>query len=154
MTATAVRTTPTSTVTAEAQRPSARRVIGASAAAGAVAAAAVYAYGTIAQAVEGKLYAGDPGASHAMRIPPSGFAVAVLMCVALGTVVALGIGRWAGSPARTWIRTSVALTALSAIPSLLASHSDESTRLTLAGGHLLAALVVIPVIARRLDRRS
>lgn len=154
MTATAVRTDTQSAVASPAHRPYARRVAGSSAVAGAVAAAAAYVYGAIAQAVEGKLSAGDPGASHAVPIPPSGFAIGVLMCVAMGAVVALGIARWAASPVRTWVRTSVALTAVSLVPPLLASHTDESTRLTLAGCHVVAALIVIPIVARQLNRRA
>jgi hypothetical protein len=112
----------------------------------------VYAYGAIAQAAEGKLYAGDPGASHAVPIPPSGFAIGALTCVAMGALVALGIARWAANPARAWVRSSAALTALSLVPPLLASHTDESTRLTLAGAHFVVALIVIPVVARHLSR--
>lgn len=154
MTATAAPTTTRNAVITSVVRPRARRIVGASAAAGAVAAAVLYGYGATAQAAEGKLYAGDPGASHAVPIPPSGFSVGVLMCVAIGTLVALGIARWAGSPVRTWVRSSVALSVLSLVPPLLASHTDESTRLTLAGGHLIAALIVIPVVTRELVRGS
>jgi hypothetical protein len=138
----------TSTVTHQAVRG----VVAAGAVAAAVGAAVVYVYGTIAQAVEGKLYAGDPGASHAMRIGPAGFSGGVVFWVALGTLLAIGIARRASAPVRTWVRTSVVLTAVSVVVPLLASHTDESTRLTLAGAHVLAGLVAIPIVARRLSR--
>ncbi len=149
---TAVHTTTSIPVTSTVTRPAVRGVLAAGGYAGAVAAAVGYVYGTVAQAVEGKMYAGDPGASHAAPIVAANFSGGVLFCVALGTLLAVGIARRAANPARTWVRTTVALTAVSLVPPLLASHTDNSTRLTLAGAHVLAALVVVPIVARRLDR--
>jgi hypothetical protein len=97
------------------------------------------------------MQAGDPGADHAVPITPSSFSVGVLFCTALGTLLAVVLARRAISPARTFARAAVVVTAVSLVPRLLASHTVESTRLTLAGAHLLAA-AGIPNPVRRLAR--
>ena len=70
----------------------------------------------------------------------------------VGLAIAAGLRRWNSSPRRTWIRTSVALTALSFVPDALAG-ADLSTRLVLMLTHLVAASIVIPAVAGRLERR-
>ncbi|MDX6276789.1 MAG: hypothetical protein QOJ72_917 [Nocardioidaceae bacterium] len=84
-------------------------------------------------------------------IPPSGFATMTLLAVVLGFGLAVALRRWAGNPRQTFVRATIALTALSFVPDLLVSASS-ATRLTLMATHVVAAAIVIPAIARRLAR--
>lgn len=70
----------------------------------------------------------------------------------VGLALAAGLRRWSGNPRRTWLRTTVALTALSFVPDVLAD-ADVSTRLVLMLTHLVAASIVIPAVAGRLEDR-
>ncbi len=83
-------------------------------------------------------------------IPLMGFFQMVLICSAVGLAAAAGIRRWADNPRQTFVRTAVALTALSFVPDLLVS-AEASTRVTLMATHVVAALIVIPVVAKRLS---
>jgi hypothetical protein len=85
-------------------------------------------------------------------IPTSGFATMVLMCVAAGYALALGVRRFASNPRRTFVRATVALTALSVVPDLTFPMSVD-TRVSLATLHLVAAAIVIPAMARALGER-
>lgn len=82
-------------------------------------------------------------------IPPSGFAVLTGIFSVVGLIVALVLRRFAGPPRTAWIRTTVALTALSLVPDVLADAAP-STKVLLILTHLVAAAIVIPVVARRL----
>jgi hypothetical protein len=82
-------------------------------------------------------------------IPLLGFAQVTFLFALVGLALAAGVRRWAQHPRRTWVRTTVALTSLSFVPDLLADAST-STRLTLMTTHVVAALVVVPALARRL----
>jgi hypothetical protein len=121
---------------------------------GAVAAAAgaavLYAYGTLAQALDVAMRAGEIGASHAQAITPASFAIGVVFCTVAGTILAMVLARRAAHPARAFLRTSLVLVAISLVFPLAASHTATETRLTLALGHLIAAAIVIPIITRRL----
>jgi hypothetical protein len=121
---------------------------------GAVAAAAgaavLYAYGTLAQALDVPMRAGEIGASHAQAITPASFAIGVVLCTVAGTILAMVLARRAAHPARAFLRTSLVLVAISLVFPLAASHTATETRLTLALGHLIAAAIVIPIITRRL----
>ena len=59
--------------------------------------------------------------------------------------------RWARSPRLVFVRTTIALTALSLVPDAIVNASID-TKLTLMVTHLVAAAIVIPVIASRLRR--
>lgn len=67
-----------------------------------------------------------------------------------GTVLAVVLSRRATRPQRTFVVTTVVLTALSIIPDVLADAST-STRFTLALSHVVAAAIVIPALASRLS---
>lgn len=84
-------------------------------------------------------------------IPAAGFGTLTLVFAVLGLGLAAAIRRWARSPRRTFVRTTVALTALSLVPDLIVSAS-AATRLTLMATHVIAATIVIPVVAGRLAR--
>jgi hypothetical protein len=60
------------------------------------------------------------------------------------------LARLATHPARVFLRTSLALVAISLVFPLAASHTATTTRLTLALGHLIAAAIVIPIMTTRL----
>jgi hypothetical protein len=85
-----------------------------------------------------------PSAGSLLR----GGAVAVIFSV-LGLLIAVGLRRFARNPRTTWIRTTVALTALSLVPDAIAD-ADTATKAVLMLTHLVAAAVVVPAVARRL----
>jgi Family of unknown function (DUF6069) len=122
--------------------------------AGAIAAVAgaivLYAYGALAQALSVPMRAGDPGASHAQAITPANFAIGVVFCTIIGTILAMILAVRAADPARAFLRAALVLVAVSLVFPLVASHTPAATRLTLALAHLIAAAVVIPLITLRL----
>lgn len=83
-------------------------------------------------------------------IPVSGFAVLTALFSAVGLVLALALARWARHPRPAFVRSTVALTALSLVPDLLADAS-AATKVVLMVAHLAAAAIVIPAVARRLS---
>jgi hypothetical protein len=82
-------------------------------------------------------------------IPVSGIAFVTVVLSAVGVLIAAALSRWSASPVRWWLRTTVALTALSLVPPFLAA-ADTATAVTLVLLHLLAAAVVVPAVARTL----
>lgn len=108
-----------------------------------VAAAATAAVATAGQAVGISLAVG--GAA----IPPPGFATLTVVFSVLGLLIAVALRRFARSPRTAWIRTTVALTALSLVPDAIAD-ADTASKATLMLTHLIAAAIVIPAVARRL----
>jgi peptidoglycan/LPS O-acetylase OafA/YrhL len=83
-------------------------------------------------------------------IPLAGFAQLTLVAALIGTIMAVVMARRASRPRHTFVVTTVALTALSVIPDVLADAST-STRCVLALTHLVAAAIVIPALASRLS---
>jgi uncharacterized protein DUF6069 len=116
----------------------------------AVGAVALFGYGAIAQALGVPMQAGDPGASEAVALTPASFSIGVVSSMVLGTLLAVALARWAKNPARTFVRSALVLLAVSLFFPLAASHTEESTRLTLALGHLVAAATIVPLVTRRL----
>jgi Family of unknown function (DUF6069) len=82
-------------------------------------------------------------------VPPSGFATLTVVFSVIGLLVAVGLRRFARHPRTAWIRTTVALTALSLVPDVLAD-ATTATKVLLMVTHLVAAAIVIPAVARRL----
>jgi hypothetical protein len=118
-------------------RPAALAAVGAAAATTAVAAVA-HAAG-VSLAIEGQ------------PIPLAGFAQLTLIFSVIGIVLAAALRRWAGNPRVAFVRTTVALTALSLVPDAIVNAALD-TKLTLMATHLVAAAIVIPVVAARLRR--
>jgi hypothetical protein len=116
------------------------------------AAAGIVAATTTAAVAAGAHAAGVSLEVGGAPIPPSGFATMTVLAVVLGFGLAVALRRWASNPRRTFVRATIALTALSFIPDLVVSASAE-TRLTLVGSHIVAAVIVIPVLARQLPLR-
>jgi hypothetical protein len=118
--------------------------------AGIAAATATEFYGLIARAAGIPMAAGNIGAAEAGPITVGMFAMGTLICTFWGTILAMVLARYASRPARTFVRTALALTALSLAGPLAAGATATSTKLMLAVAHLIAAAIIIPVIARRL----
>ncbi|MGW4944949.1 DUF6069 family protein [Actinoplanes sp. NPDC004185] len=81
---------------------------------------------------------------------PGLFAFGVAVSVFWGTVLAVLLRRYADRPARTYLWATIALTAVSFAGPGFAGATAISTMLMLAGAHVLAAIIVIPVVTRRL----
>ena len=69
----------------------------------------------------------------------------------IGVALAAVLARKARRPRSTFVRTTVLLTALSYVPDLVSGFDVASTA-TLITLHTIAAMIVIPVLARRLAR--
>ncbi len=93
--------------------------------------------------------AGEDVAIAGDQIPVAGFAQFVLIGAMLGVVLGKGISRRAQRPRSTFVRTTVALTALSIVPDLLID-APLGTRLVLVATHVIAAAIIIPALAVRL----
>ena len=108
-----------------------------------VAAAATTAVATLAHAVGVSL------AIEGEQIPLAGFAQLTLIFAAVGVLFAAALRKWARNPRTVFVRTTIALTALSLVPDAIVNASID-TKLTLMLTHLVAAAIVIPVLAARL----
>jgi hypothetical protein len=82
-------------------------------------------------------------------IPLPGFAVVTGFFSVVGVVIAVALRRWSARPARRFVWTAVALTAMSAVPPVV-SGADSATVAALLGLHLVAAAVMTPALARGL----
>ena len=138
-------TAPTSTTaTSSTTRPIWRTA----AIAGAVAAVATTVIGVIAKAADVPLVVGD------MDVQIPAFAIFTLIGAALGGLLATQLHKRTTRPRRTFLVTTVALTAVSFVPDLTA-EATTATKLTLLGAHIVAAAIIIPALARRLaDSRT
>ena len=86
-------------------------------------------------------------------IPLSGFAVVTGFCSVVGIVIAVALLRWSARPAERFVWTAVSLTAISFVPPLL-SGANAATTTALLGLHLIAAMVMIPTLAKSLRTRT
>ena len=112
--------------------------------AGVIAAVATTAIAAVASAVDVPLEIGGES------LPLVGFAQLTLFFTALGVLIAKGLARWTQHPRTAFLRTTVALTALSFVPDLTAD-ATSATKVALMLTHLVAAAIVIPALANRLD---
>jgi amino acid transporter len=97
----------------------------------------------------GVSFADGSGAS----IPIAGFAQLTLVFSLVGVGIAAGMARKARRPRRTFVRTAVALTALSFVPDLTFGF-DAGSAATLISLHTVAAAIVVPTLAGRLARQA
>ena len=95
--------------------------------------------------VAGVSFADSTGAS----IPIAGFAQLTLVFSLIGVGIAAIMARRARRPRATFVRTAVALTALSFVPDLTFGF-DAGSAATLITLHTVAAAIVVPTLARRL----
>ncbi|MEV5634294.1 DUF6069 family protein [Micromonospora tulbaghiae] len=86
-------------------------------------------------------------------IPLGGFAVVTGFFSLVGVVVAAVLLRFSARPARRFVWTAVALTALSMVPPFLVGAAAP-TVIALVGLHLVAAAVMIPALTRSLGARA
>lgn len=145
---TATQTAPTVTVT-PAARPSLWKV---GLVAAALAAAATEAFTAIVRTAGVHLAIGNIGgtAADVVQIGPGACSIMVAICVALGLGVAAGLNRWATRPTRTFMVSACVLTGLSFVPDVFAGATATSSKLTLMVAHVIAAVIVIPLVARSL----
>lgn len=80
-------------------------------------------------------------------IPLLGFAQMTFISTVLGGVLLAVLNRRSAQPARRFLQATVALTALSCIPSV-ALPEGAGTKASLVALHVLAAIIVVPVLAR------
>ena len=85
-------------------------------------------------------------------IPIAGFAQLTLLFSLVGVGMAAVMARKARRPRSTFVRTALALTALSFVPDLTFGF-DARSAATLISLHTVAAAIVVPTVARRLARR-
>jgi hypothetical protein len=84
-------------------------------------------------------------------IPIAGFAQLTLVFSLIGVGLAAVLARKAHRPRTTFVRTAIALTALSFVPDLTFGF-DPGSAATLITLHTVAATIVVPTLARRLAR--
>jgi hypothetical protein len=130
-------TAPTSTATRRRISPLARATVGT----GIIAAAAVTAVAAIAHA------AGVSFAVDGEMIPLAGFAQMTFLGAVIGGVLLAVLNRRSSAPGRRFLQITVALTALSCVPSV-ALPDDVATKVTLVALHALAAAMIVPVVVR------
>jgi hypothetical protein len=82
-------------------------------------------------------------------IPITGFGMLTAIFSLVGVVLAAVLARFARRPQRAFVRTTVALTILSLVPDVIAD-AGPATKALLMLTHLVAAVIVIPAVARRL----
>lgn len=87
------------------------------------------------------------------EIPLLGFAQLTLVGALIGIALARVLSRRARRPRSTFVRTTVALTALSVVPDVLVDATTGS-KLVLALTHVVAAAIVVPVLAASIDREA
>ena len=116
----------------------------AGAAAGAVAAVATTAVVVAARAAD------IPVAVAGEEIPLAGFAQMTVIATLIGVLLGRVLSRRARRPRHTFTVTTVALTALSLVPDVL-FDATAGSKVTLMLTHLVAAAIVIPVLAARVE---
>ena len=90
-----------------------------------------------------------PVAIQGEQIPLAAFAQLTLVATIIGIVIARVLSTRARHPRHTFVVVTVALTAVSLVPDVLADATTAS-RLVLGLTHLVAAAIVIPTLAKRL----
>lgn len=89
--------------------------------------------------------------STGVSIPIAAFAQLTMVFSLVGVGMAAVMARRARRPRPTFVRTAVALTALSFVPDLTFGF-DVGSAATLIALHTVAAAIVVPTLARRLAR--
>jgi hypothetical protein len=141
---TATLTTTTETLRSDAPASSGRQVRRIGVVAGVAAAVATTGVAAVADAI------GVPIEIGGESIPLLGFGQLTLLFAAVGVVIASVMARRASHARHTFVSTTLALTALSFVPDVLAD-AQTATKLTLVLTHVVAAAIVIPALASRLS---
>ncbi|MEV7989448.1 DUF6069 family protein [Micromonospora sp. NPDC085948] len=82
-------------------------------------------------------------------IPVTGFGVLTAVFSLVGVILAAVLSRFARLPRFAFVRTTVVLTLLSLVPDVIVD-AGSATKALLMVAHLVAAVIVIPAVARRL----
>ena len=96
--------------------------------------------------------AGAAGVSFEVEgeaIPLAGYAQMTLIGAVAGIVLAASLRRWANHPQPTFVRSCIALSALSVVPDLTMGF-DAASAATLIAAHVVAAAIIVPRLAARL----
>lgn len=133
----------TATIVAAAPRTSVRPLVRTGLVATVAASAATTVVAAVGHAAGISLNIGDEA------IPLFGFPQLTAIFSLIGLALAVVLARRAGAPRRTFVRTTVTLTALSLVPDALADAA-VGTKALLMLTHLVAAAIVIPAISSRL----
>jgi hypothetical protein len=131
-----------------------RRLLTVGLSAAAVGAAVVETYAGLVKTAGVPMSAGFLGATHAQPVTAGSFATGVLVCTFWGTVLTAGLGQLSRRPRRKFVLVACTLAALSLVVPFGAGATSTSTKLTLAGAHVIVALVVVPILARALPREA
>ena len=94
--------------------------------------------------------AGVPLAVDGEMIPLGGFAQMTFLGAVIGGVLLAVCNRRSAAPRRRFLQITTALVVLSCVPSV-ALPPDAATKAALVALHVLAAVIIIPVLARRAD---
>jgi hypothetical protein len=94
--------------------------------------------------------ASNPGATPE-AIPEGGFFGGVLFWGFFGVVLAVALARFARRPRSTFRRTTWTLTVVSLFAPMVVDAASIATNLALAASHVVAAAVIIPIVAARLE---
>lgn len=146
MTAITTPTAPTRTASdtrAAARRAGTKQLWKTGLGAGVVAAIATFAVAACASGLDVPIDVGGK------TIPLIGFAQLTFVGALIGTILAVVLSRRATRPHRTFLVTTITLTALSIVPDVLAD-AHTATKFTLALTHVVGAAIVIPALASRL----
>jgi MFS family permease len=87
------------------------------------------------------------------QIPLLGFAQMTLVGAVLGGLIAGVLGRFVARPRRWFVAAAVLLTVLSCVPPVV-YPPDIATKAVLVAIHLIAALIVVPSLARQVRSTS
>ncbi len=146
-------TATTTSATAETRAPSGR-LLRVSLGATVVAGVAAEAWVALVRAIGVELRVGDPfgDANSVMALPTGACATSIVMCMVLGTALAVGLNWKARRPAHTYVVVASVLTFVSLGGPLVAAGTSAGTKFTLIVAHLTAAAVIVPLVARALRR--
>ncbi len=150
ITKTPVRSTSTAPASAPASAPApdpaaTRRSVWKHGGAAAVVAAVATTVGAALASAAGVSFSNGKGPG----IPIAGFAQLTLVFSLVGVGLAAVLARKARTPRATFVRTAVVLTVLSYVPDLTFGF-DRASAATLITLHSIAAIIVVPTLARRL----
>lgn len=91
--------------------------------------------------------AGVPFAIEGEQIPMLGFANLTVIGAVLGGLLLLAFNRFGNHPRRRFVETTAALTVVSCVPSVI-MPPDTATKAALVIAHVLAAVIIVPILAR------
>ena len=131
-----------------------RRLLTGGLTAAVVGVAVIEGYAALVRAAGVAMSAGFLGSTHPQPVTVDSFATGVLVCTFWGTIIAVLLCKLSRHPRRAFLLASCALAALSLVVPFGAGATAGSTKVALAGAHVIVALIVIPILARTLPRAA